>query len=70
MSTRLAPLSLFSLLWSWAYGLICGLGIAVTIVGFLRNEALPGVIWPALAPLLLAPLLILRAIGKGARPSE
>ena len=58
------PLPLSSLIWSWLYGLVCGLGIASTVVGLLRGEALPGVIWPALVPLLMAPLLILRAIGK------
>ena len=40
---------------AWVYGMICGLGIAVSTVGFLRGEPLPGVIWPAMTPLLLAP---------------
>ena len=48
-----------ALILSWLYGLICGLGIAATTVGMLRGEALPGVVWPALIPLLCAPLLIL-----------
>ncbi len=53
-----------SLILAWAYGLICGLGIASTVVGILRGEAMPGVIWPALVPLMLAPILILRAVGR------
>ena len=56
-------LTLASLIWSWAYGLICGLGIASTAIGLMRGEALPGVIWPALIPLLIAPILILRVMG-------
>jgi hypothetical protein len=56
-------LTLSSLIWSWIYGLVCGLCIASTIVGLLRGEALPGVIWPALTPLLLAPILILRVMS-------
>jgi hypothetical protein len=56
-------LTLASLIWSWVYGLICGLGIASTTVGFMRGEAMPGVIWPALIPLLIAPILILRVMG-------
>jgi hypothetical protein len=47
-------LTFASLIWSWAYGLICG---------FMRGEAMPGIIWPALIPLLLAPILILRVMG-------
>ena len=62
------PLTLSSLIWSWIYGLVCGLGIAATIVGLMRGEALPGVIWPALVPLLIAPMLILRAIGRNEKP--
>jgi hypothetical protein len=58
-------LTLSSLLWAWAYGLVCGLGIAATAIGLLRGEALPGVLWPALTPLLLSPLLILRLVGRG-----
>ena len=52
------------LILSWLYGLICGLGIAATTVGMLRGEALPGVIWPALIPLLCAPLLIMIVMGR------
>ena len=62
MKTDFARFPLSSLFWSWGYGLICGLGIAASTVGLLRNEALSGVIWPALIPLLLAPLVILRVI--------
>jgi hypothetical protein len=47
----------------WIYGVICGLGMAATAIGILRGEALPGVIWPALTPLLVGPLLILKALG-------
>lgn len=57
-------LTLSSLIWSWVYGLVCGLGIASTAIGLLRGEVLPGVIWPALVPLLLAPILILRVVGR------
>lgn len=53
-----------TLILSWFYGLICGLGIAATTVGMLRGETLPGVIWPALIPLLCGPLLILIVIGR------
>jgi hypothetical protein len=56
-------LTLAPLIWSWVYGLICGLGIASTTVGLMRGEAMPGVIWPALIPLLLAPILILRVMS-------
>lgn len=52
------------MIWSWAYGLVCGLGIASTTIGLLRGEPLPGVIWPALMPLLMGPLLILRVLGR------
>jgi len=45
---------------AWVYGLVCGLGVAATTVGLLRGEALPGVLWPAVTPLLLVPLVILR----------
>jgi len=62
MKTR--TLTLSSLIWSWIYGVVCGLGIASTVIGLLRGEALPGVIWPALVPLLLATVLILRVVGK------
>jgi hypothetical protein len=55
--------SLRTLILAWAYGLICGLGIASSLVGLLRGEPMPGVIWPALIPLMLAPLLILRVVG-------
>ena len=48
----------------WVYGVICGLGMAVTTIGVLRGEELPGVIWPALTPLLVGPLLILKAMGR------
>jgi hypothetical protein len=48
----------------WIYGLICVLGIASSVVGLLRGEAMPGVIWPALTPLLLAPLLILHLMRR------
>jgi hypothetical protein len=57
-------LTLSSLIWSWVYGLVCGLGIASTAIGLLRGEALPGVIWPALIPLLIAPILILGVVGR------
>jgi len=57
-------LTLSSLIWSWFYGLVCGLGIASTSIGLLRGEALPGVLWPALVPLLVGPFLILRVMGK------
>ena len=57
-------LTLSSLIWSWIYGLVCGLGIASSVIGLLRGEALPGIIWPALTPLLLAPILILRVMSK------
>ena len=57
-------LSYRTLILSWLYGLICGLGIATTTVGMLRGEALPGVIWPALIPLLCGPLLILIVIRR------
>jgi len=63
MKTR-RTLTLSSLIWSWIYGLVCGLGIASTTIGLLRGENLPGVIWPALVPLLIGPLLILRVIGR------
>ena len=56
-------LTLSSLIWSWVYGVVCGLGIASTVVGLLRGEALPGAIWPALIPLLLGSVLILRVVG-------
>lgn len=55
-------LTFASLIGAWIYGLICGLGIASTAVGLMRGETLPGVIWPALIPLLVAPILILRLI--------
>jgi hypothetical protein len=67
MTHHPVSLPLSSLLWAWAFGLICGLGIAVTTVGLLRGEALPGVIWPALIPLLLAPLLALLVLKRAAR---
>jgi len=52
-----------TLILAWVYGLICGLGIASSVVGLLRGEPMPGVVWPALVPLLFAPLLILHVIG-------
>jgi hypothetical protein len=56
--------SVRTLILAWTYGLICGLGIASTVVGVLRGEGMPGVLWPGLTPLLLAPLLILRLIDR------
>lgn len=53
-----------TLILSWLYGLVCGLGIAATAVGILRGEALPGVIWPALVPLMCGPLLIMSILGR------
>lgn len=53
-----------SLILFWFYGVICGLGNATTVVGMSRGEALPGVIWPALTPLLCGPLLILTVISR------
>ena len=52
------------LLMFWCYGVVCGLGIASTAVGMMRGETLPGVIWPALTPLLVGPLLIMNAMGR------
>jgi hypothetical protein len=63
MQTQSSP-GYGSLVLFWLYGVVCGLGIASTTVGLLRGESLPGVIWPALIPLLVGPLLILRVIGR------
>jgi hypothetical protein len=56
--------SMASYLWTWLYGLVCGLGISSTVIGLLRDEPSPGVLWPSLVPLLLAPLLIMRVLKK------
>ena len=53
-----------TLILTWTYGLACGLGIASSVVGFLRGEGTPGVLWPGLTPLMLAPLLILWMIDR------
>jgi hypothetical protein len=52
----------------WVYGVVCGLGFASTAVGLLRGEALPGVIWPTLVPILIGPLLILYTTSKKRQP--
>ena len=70
MKANLARFTLSSLFWSWAYGLVCGLGIAASAVGLLRAEIVSGVIWAALTPLLLAPLIIMRVMKKNVSQTE
>lgn len=56
--------SLASLFWAWIFGIVCGLGMASTVVGLLRGEPVPGVLWPAMTPLLLVPFLVLLVLRR------